>query len=162
MFHEKWKWVILDVKFNWNIFCQCWDIWRSLCRGCDHFFCHDICLEGSVKSVIHTRATELGNSLSSHYVWCLTLEWKGLWFAKGPSENLLLIKYVRNQMLVSLIIDAGKFSSYCDTIKLSENCLFIKHHRKDCCEASFPKWANEEENRRQNAGICFRIMDIVY
>lgn len=41
-------------------------------------------------------------------------------------KNLLIIKYVRNQMVISLIIDARKFSSYCNTIKLSENCLFIK------------------------------------
>lgn len=33
-------------------------------------------------------------------------------------------------MVISPIIDAGKFSSYCDTIKLSENCLFIKTQQK--------------------------------
>lgn len=77
--------------------------------------------------MIQTRATELGNSLSSHYVWCLTLEWKRLWFAKGPSENELLKKPVRNQMVISVITDAGKFGSHCDTIKrVSEKSLFIK------------------------------------
>lgn len=52
--------------------------WHLFGRKCKIFF------------VIQTRATELGNSLSSHYVWCLTLEWNGLRFAKGPSENKLL------------------------------------------------------------------------
>lgn len=29
-------------------------------------------------------------------------------------------------MVISLIVDAGKFSSYCNTIKMAENCLFSK------------------------------------
>lgn len=118
--YVKWEWVILDIKFHGNMVSGSRHLKIHLLRVCLlllplHLF------GGSYKIplMIHATATQLGNScsFSSPVMFAVSpLNGRDCGLLRVLVEKKVQKRIGRNQVVISHLINALKFSSYCDTI----------------------------------------------